>query len=216
MTTRVRQLQDDLGVALFVREGKRLYPSPAGRVLNGYADWLLALADEARAAVAGPEPQGVFRLGAMESTAAVRLSGPLATYAKRHPVVTLDLPTGNPGQLVAAAKFYVITAFEEETVIVTPGGHPPIAAPSGVPKTMIVFEQGCPYRRRLEEWYAGRDDAPARVVELSSYHAMLGCVLDGMGAALLPKSVLKTFPESRQLKVHALPKGKQILKALLV
>jgi len=42
-------------------------------LLLGYADRLLALSEEARLAVQDPRPRGVFRLGAMESTASVRL-----------------------------------------------------------------------------------------------------------------------------------------------
>lgn len=76
VTTRVRQLEDELNVRLFIREGKRLHLAPAGRVLLDFADRLLALADEARVAVQDSRPRGVFRLGAMESTAAVRLPGP--------------------------------------------------------------------------------------------------------------------------------------------
>jgi len=52
VTTRIRQIEDDLDTALFIREGKRLHLSPAGQVLLGYADRLLTLADEARAACA--------------------------------------------------------------------------------------------------------------------------------------------------------------------
>ncbi len=49
VTTRVRQLEEDLEVALFSREGKRLRLTPAGRRLLDYADRLLALAEEAEA-----------------------------------------------------------------------------------------------------------------------------------------------------------------------
>jgi DNA-binding transcriptional LysR family regulator len=48
---------------------------------------------------------------------------------------------------------------------------------------------------------------PGRRVEMSSYHAMLGCVIAGMGVSLLPKSVLDAYPERRRLGVHNLPAG---------
>ena len=78
VTTRIRQLEEKLGTELFIREGKRLRLTPSGQVLLGFADRLLALADEAGAAVLDPRPRGTFRLGAMESTAAVRLPEPLS------------------------------------------------------------------------------------------------------------------------------------------
>jgi DNA-binding transcriptional LysR family regulator len=45
---------------------------------------------------------------------------------------------------------------------------------------------------------------------------MLGCVSAGMGVALLPKSVLGTFPERRQLSVHALPSGEDRAATVLI
>ena len=131
VTTRVRQLEEDLGVPLFLREGKRLHLAPAGQVLLDYANRLLALSDEAREAVQDSRPRGVFRLGSMESTAAVRLPEPLAEYHRRFPDVRLELSTGNPEQLsarllrgdldaafvvepIADAPFEKAPAFEEE------------------------------------------------------------------------------------------------------
>jgi DNA-binding transcriptional LysR family regulator len=57
---------------------------------------------------------------------------------------------------------------------------------------------------------------PERVIELGSYHAMLGCVVAGMGAALLPESVLTTFLERRRLSVHALPAGANRARTVLI
>jgi DNA-binding transcriptional LysR family regulator len=57
---------------------------------------------------------------------------------------------------------------------------------------------------------------PERTVELGSYHAMLGCVAAGMGVALLPRSVLGTFPESKRLTVHRLPPGENRAETVLI
>jgi len=232
VTTRIRQLEEKLGVSLFIREGKRLTLAPAGQVLMEYADRLLDLADEARSAVHGSAPHGIFRLGAMESTAAVRLPAPLAQYNRRYPQVKLELRTGNPVQLasavlageldaalaaepVAEARFDSMVAFQEEPVLVTAAPHPPTESSGLLPETVIVFEHGCPHRKILEKLYAERGEVPERIVELGSYHAMLGCVLAGMGAALLPESVLTTFPESRRMHVHRLSGNTANLRTLL-
>ena len=99
VTTRVRQLEEELGVTLFIRAGKRLHLAPAGKVLLDYADRLLDLAQEARDAVHDGKPRGPFRLGAMESTAAVRLPEPLKEFSERYPDVKLELQTGDTRQL---------------------------------------------------------------------------------------------------------------------
>ena len=233
VTTRIRQLEEDLRVTLFIREGKRLHLAPAGQVLLGYAERLLALADEARGAVHDEQPRGTFRLGAMESTAAVRLPGLLSEYHRRHPGVVLELRTGNPvvlgsailaGELDAALvaepiadlPFEKCFAFDEEMVIVAPAGHPPIGRTGRLPRSVLVFEHGCPHRKRLEDFYASRQEMPERVIELASYHAILGCVVAGMGISLMPKSVLTTFPERRRLSVHALAKKENCAQTVLI
>ncbi len=224
VTTRVKQLEADLGTPLFVRQGKRLHLAPAGHVLVGYADRLLALAEEARGAVQGQQPGGPFRLGAMESTAAVRLPRPLTALFQRHPDLDLQLRTGNPGQLAAAilddeldaafvaepvprGPFDQVVAFEEPLVLVTDKKHPAIGPKSAAPDTVLVFEPGCPHRKRLDAWYAERQEMARQTIEMGSYHAMLACVVVGMGAALLPESVLRGFPERHLIRTHKLPKG---------
>jgi DNA-binding transcriptional LysR family regulator len=225
ITTRVRQLEQELGVDLFIRQGKRMHLSPAGKLLLNYADQLLDLAREARDAVHDAKPRGLFRLGSMESTAAIRLPGALNEYHHRYPEVTLELHTGNTrelpakvlrgeldaalvGEPIADAPFEKITVFEEELAIIAAARHPPIRSPRDLqPQTMLAFETGCHYRLRLEQWFAQSGEIPERIIEMTSWHAILGCTAAGMGVAILPKMVLTTFPDRKFLSVHPLPRN---------
>ncbi len=233
VTTRIRQLEEDLGTALFIRKGKRLHLAPEGQILLEYAERLLGLAEEARTAVQDNRPRGLFRLGAMESTAAVRLPVPLTEYYRRFPDVDLQLRTGNPTQLatailageidaafvaepVATGSFESMVAFSEELVIVAKKDHPSISMHDPLPPTVVAFEHGCPHRKRLEDLYERRGELPRRTIQLSSYHAMLGCVVVGMGIALLPRSVLETLPERQLLSEHEPPEGLNHADTLLI
>jgi DNA-binding transcriptional LysR family regulator len=234
ITTRIRQLEEDLGVELFIREGKRLHVSAPGQVLLGYADRLLEIAQEARDAVQDSNPRGPLRLGSMESAASVRLPGPLSIYHRRYPEVALELRTGNPGVLatailhgeldaalvtepVAEAPFDRVHLYQDELVLVAKAGHPPIKSiKAGAPRTMLAFEPGCPHRKRLEDWFARQNEIPERIVEMSSYHTMLGCAAAGMGMSLMPLSVIDAFPEKRRLSVHKLPPGENRTQVSLI
>jgi DNA-binding transcriptional LysR family regulator len=147
--------------------------------------------------------------------------------------VVLELRTGNPQVLgsailagdldaalvaepIADAPFDKTPAFDEELVIVAPANHPPIGRKGSLPRTIIVFEHGCPHRKRLEDWYANRHQMPERTIELASYHAMLGCVVAGMGISLIPRSVLTTFPERKRLSVHALARNENCAQTVLI
>lgn len=223
VTTRVRQLETELGVELFIRDGKRLHLSSAGKLLLDYADRLIDLAQEAREAVHDVTPRGLLRLGTPESTAAMRLPVPMNEYLSRYPDVSLELRTGNARQVAADvlageldaslatepfadAPFEKVAIYEEELVIIAAADHPPIKSPRDAKRqTVLAFESGCSYRQRLEEWFAHHGEMPARIVEITSYHAMLGCVVAGMGISLMPRSVLATFPDAKLLSVHSLP-----------
>jgi DNA-binding transcriptional LysR family regulator len=234
VTTRIKLLERDLGVPLFVREGRHIILAPAGRVLLPYAERMLALAAEAREVVQGGRPSGVLRLGVMESTAAVRLPRPLSVFLTQYPGVAVELSTGDTASLaprvlagsldaalvaepIADARLEMLPVYDEELVIVANASHPSIAAPHDVRKpTMLAFAPGCPHRARLERWFAKHGAVCERVVELSSYHAILGCAVAGMGVGLMPKSVLDSYAERRRLSVHPLSGEFRSARTLLI
>ena len=223
VTTRIRQLEEGLGTALFIREGKRMLLSASGRVLIDYADRLLDLAEEARSAVTAGVPRGRLRLGSMESTAAARLPELLASFHRLYPEVQLELRTGPTGRLVADIvdgridcalvggplqdeRLEALPVFEEELVVIAPAGHPPIRSARELrTRTLLAFEPGCAYRQRLESWLAADSVVPEHVVELASYHAMVGCVASGMGVALVPESLLAKLLGDGAVSIHRLP-----------
>jgi len=84
--------------------------------------------------------------------------------------------------------------------------HSPIAKPADVAgDSVIAFPSGCAYRRVLERWLGGKSLAHVRVLELSSYHAIVACVAAGTGIALVPESVLDTV-QNLQVARYSLPR----------
>ena len=226
VTTRIKQLEEQLGTELFIRDGRRLVLTPAGETLLPYAERLLALADEARQALREDRPSGRLRLGTMESAAASRLPGLLAQYHQRWPEVGLELETGTSGRLIervrafevdaaliaaplgpgwAGELFEAVSVFREELVMLTPRGHRPIREGRDIAlSTLIAFERGCAYRSYVEKWYMEHGIRPARVLELGSYHAIVACVAAGAGVAVAPRSVLDLQHDLNNIAVHSL------------
>src|SRR6201984_662230 len=76
----------------------------------------------------------------------------------------------------------------------------------GVGDTLVAFPEAGAYRRVLQRWL-GRDSlATFRVLELSSYHAIVACVTAGAGIALMPESVLEVIPQAK-VRRHVIPKA---------
>ncbi len=223
VTTRVKQLEERLGTKLFLRRNGRLVLSAEGKLLLGYTDRLLHLSSEAEAALRGGTPRGTLQIGALESVAAIRLPPILSRYHRAYPDVRLELVTGTTGALVARVLGHEVEAafvaepftaegletlpvWSEELVLITPRGFPRIKAPRDIGHTtLIAFANGCSYRRRLETWLGGARIVPERVMEFSSYHAILACVAAGTGIAIVPRSVIRGAQAARDLTAQALP-----------
>lgn len=51
ITTRIKQLEEELGAPLFYREGKALKLTPSGEIFLDYCHKILALCDEAKRSI---------------------------------------------------------------------------------------------------------------------------------------------------------------------
>lgn len=222
VTTRISQLEEDLGVKLFVREGRNIRLSPAGSILLEKANRLLELARETREAVHEGAPRGLLRLGAYESTASVWLPGRLNEFQKKYPQVKLELHTWSlqhmiagmlSGELEAAlicrnendTRFETLPLYDDEVVLVAPKHKDPLARGKSEDFVLLSFDDDCPLRHQIEGYVRDHIRAPSRVIEMSSNHALLGCVAAGMGVGMMPESVLPTFPGHKHLNVHRMP-----------
>lgn len=223
VTTRIKQLEEELGATLFVREKRRLALSAEGKVLLGYANELLRLSAEAQAALRNGKPHGTLRIGSLESAAATRLPPLLSRYHALYPRVRVELVTGTSGALVSRIHEQDIeaafvsepfsdggldmqSAFVEELVLIAPGDHPRIRSPGDLSsRTVIAFAAGCSYRRRLEAWLGESKVVPEHTMEFQSYHAIVACVAAGSGIAIVPRSVIRGTPAQSEVSVTTLP-----------
>lgn len=220
VSTRIRQLEKELGMNLLLRDKRQVTLSAEGEAFLVYARQLIDLAGEAKSLAKGEAPRGRFRIGALESTAAVRIPGLLAGFHMTYPAVDLELEARASGVLFDEVLNGRLSAvftdggpasplltgrpvFQEELVILAPQSltsldqefkqsHP----------TVFMFGIVCSYRQRFEDWLAQNQVVPGRLVEISSYYAMLACVSAGAGICMMPKSLAETLPGSNRVTWH--------------
>ncbi|MCO7627852.1 LysR substrate-binding domain-containing protein [Pseudomonas fluorescens] len=222
LSTRLKQLEEQLGVELFVRERQRLQLSPAGKVLLDYTGKLFALRDQASAAVMGGQPAGDFVLGTLYSTAAIHLPALLARYHKQYPAVNLQVQSGPSGELLEGlvsgrldaalvdgppqlAGIDGVPLCDERLVLISEADHPTIRSAKEVEgRAVFTFRHGCAYRARLEAWFVHYQAAMGRAMEIESYQGMLACVIAGSGVALMSESMLASLPGRESVAVHPL------------
>ena len=224
VTARIQKLEEELGTALFIREKNRLRISPSGQQLLPYAQQILNLSKQAVNDLQDSQPSGTLSIGAMEAVAATRLTPALVEFNKQHCGVDLEVKTGPTGLLIEQVlsaelnialvadpakdpRLHIQSVFDEELVLVSNLLHAPIKSPKDlkVHGSLLGFNHKCAYRTRLCHW-AQHKGVMAKVVEISSYHALLSCVAAGMGVGIVPRALLDSYPFIDQIQLHELPK----------
>lgn len=91
VSQQMQRLEDIVGRTLVERNGRTVAPTAQGEELLAYARRMLAVHDEAVAAMARPEISGKVRLYASDEYASAFLPDVLARFARCHPMVQVEV-----------------------------------------------------------------------------------------------------------------------------
>lgn len=222
VTAQIQALEEELGVPLFDRLGKRVALTDAGQQFLGYAERLLALAEEARAAVTGAQVAGSLTISAPETLCTYRLPALLQQFRARYPQVRLTFRPGPVGELrrriseglvdvaflldapLHAAGLQVEPLVTELLCVVAPPDHPLAGAPCVQPadlagEAILLTEVGCTYREMFTRSLAAAGVYPTTTLEFSSIEAIKQCVMAGMGITVLPAVAVAAETEQGRL-----------------
>lgn len=235
LSTKIKQLESELGVQLFYRYNHGVKLTPKGEELLDYSTRLLILADETENALKDDgTAKGSLRIGSMESTAISSLPSLLSAYHQNFPNVNLTIRTGTTqllihellnqqldGAFVAGplqhSELKSILLKEERLVLITPNtilfGNL-LTTIQSLP--LLVFPYGCSYRKTLEYWLYDQKIIPERIIEFTSLGAIIASVSAGLGISLLPESVVSHYVEQKILNYYPLPNAFGIVPTLFV
>lgn len=220
ITTRIKQLEQELGTQLFLREGKRLHLTASGKVFLDYCHKILALCDEAKRSIhPDATPSGPLRIGAIESSATTRLPHLLAKFHQLYPDVSVQIITGTwkqllfdvsqhklDGAIVAGnIDFRLLNKLEiytENMVLIAPNSFQSIEHQHDLMgKEIFMWTEGCPYRAALESWLK-LVGLTLPITDITSYATIIGCVSAGSGISLVPKSIFEQYKNYSNLKAY--------------
>lgn len=142
VSMQIKRLETELNRPLFEREGRGVTLTTDGDTLYQYARRLLALHDEALAAITGPRLHGMIRFGAPEDYAARYLPGVLRQFAMTYPQVQVDV--------FCSASPELRQQFDrgELDIILTTEETADRADAREIPLTWIMAERGAPLDQR--------------------------------------------------------------------
>jgi DNA-binding transcriptional LysR family regulator len=225
ITLHIQQLEAELGVKLFIRQGKKVQLTEAGRSLQEQADSLVARAMALQRTmfdlVAGKA--GHVRVGVIEPTASTRLPQILAPFCQERPRIRLTVEVGNTAtisQRVASGALDLGICslpeahlgldfeplFAEQLVLLLPEQHPLVAKPAIevqdlAKERLLLTERGCPYRELVEKELQQRGKNPYSGLEIGGSMEMVKrSVQNGLGIALLPRAAVTPLPAQTALR----------------
>ncbi|HZQ72584.1 MAG TPA: CysB family HTH-type transcriptional regulator [Burkholderiales bacterium] len=182
VSKQIRELENELGVEIFVRRGKRLVAlTEPGRMVVRIIEDLLQLADNLRGAAREFQDQASGTLAVATTHTQARYSLPTVVrqFKRRYPKVHLTLKQGNPPQLaemvlageadVAIAtealdhypKLLALPGFQWNHCVVVPAKHP-LAKSSRVTLEevarypLITYDPAFAGRTHIDEAFAAR------------------------------------------------------------
>ena len=97
VTKHIKELERQLGIALFLRKGNKIYLTSAGEIVYKYNKQAVMLYSEMDFALGElkEEHKGILRIGASSTIAQYVIPKVLAHYHKRYPQIQLSLYNGN-------------------------------------------------------------------------------------------------------------------------
>lgn len=206
VSRQVQKLEEQLGVALFHRQKRRLSVTPAGRAYaNEVQKALGGLANATLALKANPEG-GLLELAILPAFGTHWLAPRLPRFLARHPGVTINLATRTAPFDFSTEKFHAAIHFgqddwpgtgalklmEEEVVPVCApdlcGGCLTLASLPDLPLLHLETRETAWARWFLEQ---GREALPGNGIAFDQFATMLRAAVFGAGAALMPRYLVE-------------------------
>jgi DNA-binding transcriptional LysR family regulator len=233
----IKLLEDELGCPLFLRVGKRVQVTEAGKVLVQYAERIFRELKNAEMAVReiSALKRGTVRLGVGPTTLIYRLPPVLGDYKRRFPDIELIVIAGNTEFLLQELRLQHIDLaivmptgpqpgltvkplVREEMVIVVHREHAFARRRTIEPAEIstlrfILYERGTAMQNLIDRFFVSLDVAPTITMEVENNEAIKSLVRAGLGSSILPLCAVANEPPDSELRILRV-KGKPLMRQL--
>lgn len=210
VTLQIKQLEEELGVLLFERKGKKVTLSQKGKEFLVYANKLIKCEAEAiNAVTCEGKPKGELRIGILESLSVSDYIRAIKEYMKNYKEVILIVKIATTLELmnflskglldiiilldrkITKPDFQVFFEKEEKIVFFSYLKHPManklVTLEDISREKFILTEKGCNYRQVFEEKLSEKGLTVNYCLDIGSTKTIIEYVKDELGISLLPE-----------------------------
>ena len=227
VSAQIKLLEEELGVSLFDRLGKRIVITEAGQKLMRYAQKMIDIEQETLTEISNSETLiGSISVRAPQSVGTYLLPSVLQQFKYQYPRVGFDVSSCALFTLqqelrsgiidvafllsesVNAADLTAELVRIEPLVFVSDPNH---ALTKSVGMTfsdlnsqsILLPKHDCSYKMQFEEMLTAENISPSVVMEFNSIEAIKQCVIKGLGITVIPEIAVKA--ELAQNKIKKIP-----------
>lgn len=220
----IAELESELGIQLFNRNGRQVELTIEGRAMVNYAVQIQDLVEEASHRLTNRESAHgqSFQIGLIDAAVIYLLPKILRSYLAAHPDVELSVQVGSSRNLaddllMNRSEFAVITLpfehprletlsfYQDRLLLVVGAGHAfakkrTVTLEQVVREPLILFHSDSVSRRLVDEKFAEAGVSPRVVMAMRSPEAMRKLVEAGVGISFLPFLTVQDALKSGDLK----------------
>ena len=229
VSKQLKLLEDELGVDIFVRNGKHLAEvTPAGKRILSYAEKLLAEADNIRnvAREFRQADQGDLTIATTHTQARYALPQVIQGFRQQYPKVALHLHQGSPPQIAKMAaegeadfaiateamhhfdQLVMLPCYQWNRCVLVPPGHPLAAVKKPTLKQLseypiITYTFGFTGRSKLDQAFAAHGLKPDVVLTAVDADVIKTYVRAGLGIGIVASMAWDERSDSDLIRLDA-------------
>lgn len=235
VTARIKNLEEEFGAGLFTRTSRKVALTGAGETLMHYSKQIDHLVQEAKKDIKkSNQVSGHLKIGCIETTMAFKVPDILARFTEAYPDIDLEFKSEMRSELISEVINYKLDAAfvsapvnipeleqlhikDEQLVIFASANAPELKVILGSqPVKIVVFDQGCVFRARLESWLNSKGIIQYKSTVLNSLEGIVNFVEAGLGISILPAELISQYYPGRKLKTFTLNKELGTMSTVLI
>lgn len=225
VTARIKSLEDEFAVSLFTRTSRKVELTAAGETLMYYFKQIGQLIEEAKRELSQSDQLiGQLTIGCIETTMALKAPDIINKFNEVYPEIELEFKADMSSNLINDVLSYKLDAAfvaapvsvpelaqqtikEEQLVIVTSTRYKKMEEIIQDKQVkIVVFDQGCNYRARLESWLSFKGIVNYKRIVVNSLEGIINFVEADLAITILPAELIEQYYQNRKLKTFSIGK----------
>ncbi|WP_160037090.1 LysR family transcriptional regulator [Paenibacillus sp. An7] len=209
ISQRIKSLEEELGVRLFIRNNRGVTLTEEGNKLLGYTNQILLLMDEARSSVNPTKWKNHLTIAAPQTISAVRIPQLFSSFLRDNNI-DVKLRTDNAKRLQEMLSygeldgvfvngpynnvlFEAVYTYDENIMLI----FPKLNQHKGLHQHTLIMnsDTSCIYRKKLLDLSKKRNMKNPVVMEFDSLESILQAVNNGLGISVIPSDIVYSRKE---------------------